>query len=55
MFESDEIIFIEELFLIVSGFESSSLDEMEIVGIVQFYVEEFLVYLSDDGEDDEVD
>ena len=53
--ESDETTSTEELSSIASGSESSSSDEMEIVGIVQPYAEEPLAHSSDDGEGDEAD
>ncbi|XP_068758186.1 uncharacterized protein [Montipora capricornis] len=55
MSESDETTSTEESSSIASGSESSSSDEMEIVGIVQPYAEEPLAHSSDDGEDDEAD
>ena len=55
MSESDETTSTEELSSIASGSESSSSDEMEIVGIVQPYAEEPLAHSSDDGEGDEAD
>ena len=55
MSESDETTFTEESSSIASGSESSSSDEMEIVGIVQPYAEELFAHSSDDGEDDEAD
>ena len=55
MSESDETTSTEESSLIASGSESSSSDEMEIVGIFQPYAKEPLAHSSDHGEDDEAD
>ena len=55
MSESDEFTCTEESSSMESGSESSSSDEIEVVGIVEPYAEEPLAHSSDEGEDDEAD
>ena len=55
MSESDEISYFEESFSNDGSFESDESEEMEVVGIVQPYVDEPLAHSSDEDEDTEED